>query len=211
MYGFRSAKANRYASGRVDPPSEPCYVRATVIGSPANLRAGAAAATLLAIAGCGGGGESRSDSTAGARGTVAIERVAFPARQRIAQKSVFALTVRNAGDRTIGDLTVTLRGFSAYEGPQAPGRPRWLVDEPPPGSALAAGNAYATGPLGPGKRRTLRWRVTAVLPGTHKLGYEVASARLAGGRRARGTVSVRVIERPPFSRVNPRSGEVERE
>ena len=181
-----------------------------MIGSPAKLRTGAAAATVLAIAGCGGG-ESRSDSTAGARGTVAIERVAFPARQRIAQKSVFALTVRNAGDSTIADLTVTLRGFSAYEGPQAPGRPRWVVDEPPPGSALATGNAYSTGPLEPGARRTLRWRVTAVLPGTHKLDYEVGSARLEGGRRARGTLDVQVRERPPFSRVDPRTGEVERE
>jgi hypothetical protein len=181
-----------------------------VIGSPANLGAGAVAATVLAIAGCGGG-ESRTDSTAGERGTVAIERVAFPARQRIAEKSVFALTVRNAGDSTIRDLTVTLRGFSAYEGPQAPGRPRWVVDETPPGSALATGNAYSTGPLAAGARRTLRWRVTAVLPGTHRLDYEVASARLAGGRRARGTLTVRVIERPPFSRVDPRTGEVERE
>jgi hypothetical protein len=181
-----------------------------VIGSPANLRAGAAAATVLAIAGCGGG-ESRSDATAGTRGTVAIERVSFPLRQRIAQKSVFTMTVRNAGDSTIADLAVTLRGFSAYEGPQAPGRPRWVVDEPPPGSALATGNAYSTGPLAPGARRTLRWRVTAVLPGTHKLDYEVASARLAGGRRARGTRNVEVLERPPFSRVDPRTGEVERE
>jgi hypothetical protein len=122
----------------------PCYVRATVIGSPANLRAGAAAATVLAIAGCGGG-ESDGDRAAQARGTVAIERVVFPARQRIAQKSTFALTVRNAGDSTIADLTVTLRGFSAYEGPQAPGRPLWVVDEPPAGSAQATGNAYSTG------------------------------------------------------------------
>jgi len=180
-----------------------------VIGSPANLRAGAAAAALT-IAGCGGG-ESRGDSASSALGTVAIERAAFPARQRIAQQSSFVLTMRNSGDRTIGDLTVTLRGFSAYAGPDVPGRPRWLVDAPPAGSALADGDAYSTGPLAPGSRRTLRWRVTAVLPGTHKVGYEVTSARLAGGRRARGTLTAAVLERPPFSRVDPRTGEVERE
>lgn len=191
------------------PTAIPCYVRRTVSGGQAILRATAAAAMLAAVAGCGGD-EAKDSAAARADGTVEIERAAFAARQRIAQKSTFVLTVRNAGEEEIEDLTVTLRGFSAHEGPDVPARPLWLVDEPPAGSVLSAGDSYSTGPLAAGRRRTLRWRVTAVAPGTHKLDYEVAG-RLASGDRARATLTVRVLERPPFSRVDPRTGEVVRE
>jgi len=164
------------------------------MAGPANLRASATvAATALAIAGC-----------------VEIERVAFAARQRIAQQSTFAMTVRNAGDTAIRDLAVTLRGFSRHADETAR-RPLWLVDEPPAGSATALDDTYAAGSLAPGRRTTLRWRVTAVAAGTHELRYAVGAARLPGGGRPTGTVTARIDARPPFARVDPRTGRVLRD
>jgi len=131
-------------------------------------------------------------------------RVTFAARQRVGQQTTFAITVRNAGDTAISDLAVTLRGFSERSASDSPQRPLWLVDEPPAGSATSLADTYATGPLAAGRRRTLRWRVTAVLPGAHTVSYSI-------GGRARGTLRARVSERPPFSRVDPRTGRVIRE
>jgi len=161
-----------------------------------------------ALAGCGGG-----DSDAGARreqGTVEVVRVSFPARQRVGQQTTFALTVRNAGDTAISDLRVTLSGFSERSAPDSPQRPLWLVDEPPAGGATATTDTYATGELATGRRRTLRWRVTAVVAGSHELRYALG-ARLANGRRPRGARTVRIEARPAFARVDPRTGRVVRE
>ena len=179
---------------------------------PANLRASATvAATALAIAGCGGGESRGAGAGAGDAGhTVDVERVAFPARQRIGQSSTFAMTVRNSGETTIRDLVVTLRGFSR-RGEQTPQRPLWLVDAPPDGSATALDDTYAAGPLAPGRRATLRWRVTAVVAGAHELRYAVAGARLRDGGRPTGSVRARIDAKPPFARVDPRTGRVIRE
>lgn len=159
------------------------------------------AATALAVAGCGegGGGADRASEKV----AVQVERVAFPARQHIGEPSSLTMTVRNTGDERIRDLVVVLRGFSSGTDQKAQ-RPLWLVDAPPAGSVTSLADTYATGPLGRGRRRTLRWRVTAVLPGTHTVTYSV-------GRRARGTLRARVSDRPPFSRVDPRTGRVIRE
>lgn len=56
--------------------------------------------------------------------------------------------------------------------------------------------------------------MTAVLAGTHELAYAVAGGartRRAGGGEPRGTLTVRVNGRPPFARVDPRTGRVIRE
>src|SRR5205085_4320280 len=141
------------------------------------------AARARVVVGCGGGasGEDRADRDR----TVAIERVAFAQRQHIGEQRSLTMTVRNTGDREIRDLVVVLRGFSRHT-VQTPQRPLWLVDEPPAGSATSLDDTYATGALAPGRRRTLRWRVTAVLAGTHVLSYAVSGARLADGSRAHG-------------------------
>jgi hypothetical protein len=64
----------------------------------------------------------------------------------------------------------------------------------------------------------LRWRVTPLLTGTHKLDYAVAAdlagaarTRLADGEPPRGSIVVRVDGRPPRARVDPRTGRVVRE
>ncbi|MDX6678593.1 MAG: hypothetical protein QOE31_2645 [Solirubrobacteraceae bacterium] len=209
---LRQSEWFRARQGRGRPESL-CYVRAAVTGSPAILRASATvAATALAIGACGGDGGRDGGADDSAK-TVAIERVAFPARQRVGQQSSLTMTVRNAGDSPIRNLVVVVRGFSRQTD-DTPQRPLWLVDDPPAGSVTALQDTYAAGPLAAGRRRTLRWRVTAVLAGTHDLAYAVAGGartRLPGGGRPRGRLTVRVDGRPPFARVDPRTGRVIRE
>jgi hypothetical protein len=194
-----------------------------VWSGPANLRARAAVAVaslVFAAAGCGGG-ERRDAGAADRTYTVDIVSTQFPKRQHLGDSPAFVIGVRNAGDTTIPNLVVTLHGFSERSGEAAQADARklvWLVDEPPPGSATAVEDAWAAGPLEPGRQVTLRWRVTPVLPGTHTLDYAVAAdlagparTRLADGGRPGASMTVRVEERPPPERVNPRTGRVGRE
>jgi len=175
----------------------------------------ALAATLAALAGCGGDGSDDADRTY----SVDIERVAFAPLQRIAQPNTFALTVRNSGERAIADLVVTLRGFgddASAADQSATMRDRWLVDAPPPGATTASDDAWAVGKLAPGATRTLRWGVTPVLAGRHKLDYAFGAGAGGGsvqredGKPARGSLTVRVTAKPAFARVDPRTGRVER-
>jgi hypothetical protein len=194
-----------------------------VWSGPANLRARAAVAVAslaFAAAGCGGG-ERRDAGAVGRTYTVAILRAQFPQRQHLGDSPAFVIAVRNAGDATIPNLVVTLHGVSERSGDTAQADARklvWLVDEPPPGSATAIEDAWAAGPLQPGREVALRWRLTPVLPGTHALHYAIAAdlagparTRLADGGRPRGDMTVRVEERPPPERVDPRTGRVGRE
>ncbi|MEA2293855.1 MAG: hypothetical protein QOE86_1494 [Solirubrobacteraceae bacterium] len=192
-------------------------------GAPSNLRARAAfaaAALAFAAAGCGGG-ERRDAGAGGGIYDVAIVRAQFPARQHLAQKPTFVMTVRNTGHRTIPNLAVTLHGFSSRSGAatQADARaPVWLVDEDPPGTVTAIEDTWTAGALAPGRSVTLRWHVTPVRAGTHVVRYAVAAdlagtsqARVAGGGRPRGSIAVRVDARPAQARVDPRTGQVVRE
>jgi hypothetical protein len=174
----------------------------------------------FASAGCGGG-ERRDAGAADGVYTVDIVRAQFPARQHLADKPAFVMTVRNTGDRTIPNLAVTLHGFSERTGDAAQADARtlvWLIDDEPPGTVTAIEDTWTAGALRPGASTTLRWQVTPVLAGTHKVDYAVAadtvgSARIsaAGGARPRGSLTVRVDAKPPFARVDPRTGRVIRE
>jgi hypothetical protein len=191
-----------------------------VWSGPANLRARAAVAVAsLVVAAAGCGGDERRDAGAGDRTyTVDIVRAQFPERQQLGDNPAFTITVRNGGDATIPDLVVTLHGFSERSGDAAQADARelvWLVDEPPPGSVTAVEDAWAAGPLQPGREVALSWRVTPVLPGTHTLDYALAAdlagaarTRLVEGGSPRGRITVRVQERPPPARVDPRTGRV---
>jgi hypothetical protein len=203
--------------------ARPWYVGAAVWSGLAHPRACAAfaAATLaFAAAGCGGG-ERRDAGAAGGFYTVDIVRAQFPARQRLAEKPTFVLTVRNTGDRTIPNLAVTVHGFTGHSGDPAQADPRspiWLVDEDPPGTVTAVEDTWAAGAVAPGRDVTLRWRVTPVLAGTHEVAYAVepdvagsGQVRVAGGGHAAGAIRVRVAAKPAQARVDPRTGRVIRE
>jgi hypothetical protein len=180
----------------------------------------ASAAIVLAAAGCGGG-ERRDAGASSGSYTVDIVRAQFPARQHLADKPAFVMTVRNTGARTIPNLAVTLHGFTQRTNDSAQADPRklvWLIDEEPPGAVTAIEDTWTAGALAPGRSTTLRWHVTPVLAGTHEVVYslapELAGAarlRVAGGGRPRGRVTVRVASKPPQARVDPRTGRVIRE
>jgi hypothetical protein len=190
----------------------------------ANLRAYAAFAALLLVfcaGGCGGGERRDARSAEGddAVYTVDIVRARFPVRQHLGDRRAFVLTVRNTGERAIPNLAVTLRGFFRRGGGSAQADSRelvWLVDDEPVNSVTAIQDTWTAGELRPGATRTMRWEVTPSLAGIHRLAYSVApdlvgDARLraTGGVRAQGVMTVRVDAAPPYTRVNPRTGEVE--
>jgi hypothetical protein len=179
----------------------------------------AAAATTLALAGCGGG-ERRDAGTTHATFTVAAPRAAFAPRQRLGQRNALVIAVRNTGDAAIPDLAVTVRGFADRSGgPRNAdlGRNLWIIDREPAGATTAFADTWTSGRLEPDETATLRWEVTPVVAGTHRLTYEIAPAvagrgrvRLAGGGAARGSLTARVTDRPARARVDPRTGAVQR-
>lgn len=177
--------------------------------------------TALAAAGCGGG--QRQDANDGGRGpyVIDLERAQFPARQRLARRCTFVITVRNAGEATIPNLAVTLRGFTRRtSSPRAttPSVSLWTIDRSPHGRNTAIEDTWAAGALAPGKRASLRWQVTPIVAGTHVLSYSIASSlqgsgrmQRAGGGAPRGALTVRVDGKPPSTRVDPQSGRVVRD
>ncbi|MDX6705743.1 MAG: hypothetical protein QOI48_1589 [Solirubrobacteraceae bacterium] len=181
----------------------------------------AVAAAVVGAIGCGGGGERQDASDAGGRYVVDVERAQFPARQRIAQRSSFVITIRNAGHATIPNLAVTLRGFTRRASNSRDANASvslWTIDQPPPGSQTAIEDTWDAGALRPGRRATLRWRVTPIVAGTHALSYSIAPsllgsarAQLAGGGVPRSTLTVKVDAKPAIVRVDPRTGRVVRD
>lgn len=188
--------------------------------APGNLCACAAATVaLVGLAACGGG-ERRDAGTSDGTYTVDVERATFPARQRLAQPNALEITVRNAGQASIPNLTLTVRGFTDRSGGQANSdrsRDVWIVDQGPAAATTAFEDTWTAGPLAPGDRTTLRWEVTPVVSGAHEVTYEIAPAlagegraELAGGGIARGSLPVQVSDRPATARVDPATGEVQR-
>lgn len=152
-------------------------------------------------AGCGGG-ERQDANEADASYEVAVVDATFPERQRLAEKSDLAITVRNDADETIPNIAVTLKGLdrrSDNPNLQDPSRPVFVIaGDPaeiggyeevklaaPDGGQTALVDTWALGKLEPGARRTFRWRLTAVHPGPFELTYAVA-AGLGGKAKAVG-------------------------
>ncbi len=180
------------------------------------------AAVASVVIGCGGGERQDAGDVEG-EFPVEIVRATFPALQHLAETSTFEVTVRNAGDERIPNVAVTLSGFTARSrqpGLSSPVHPRWIVDSPPRGGVTAYDDTWALGALASGATRTFRWQVTPVVAGTHRLRYRVAAgldgkarAVLAGEREGvpRGSLVVRVEDRPAMTRVDPRTGQVRRD
>ena len=186
----------------------------------ANLWACAAATAATGALGACGGGERRDADVPDGTYTVAVGRFAFPTEQRLAQQSTLVLEVRNAGEEAIPNLVVSMRGFRDRAGGSRDadlGRDLWIVDDGPGAAATAFEDTWSAGRLEPGRTATLRWRVTAVVPGTHTVRYAVAPAlagaaraTLPGGGEPAGALRVRVRADPARARVDPRSGAVHR-
>lgn len=191
------------------------------------MRTGAYAILVaaLALAGCGGGERQDADEPSG-RYRLEVVRATFPSAQHIAAPSTLRIQVRNADDRTVPNVAVTVetagrRGAAPVAFGQRSNdpeladssRPIWIVDRGPVGAETAYTNTWSLGRLPPGQSRTFTWHVTAIQPGRYTIRYRVApglhgKARLAGD--ASGAFRVRIDDTPPASRIGE-DGEVIRE
>jgi hypothetical protein len=177
------------------------------------------AAALVALSGCGGDSQDADEPSASFR--VDVVNASFPAEQHISQSSTMRIRVRNAGNRTVPDVAVTvetkgsragggLTSFGQDSGDSReadPNRPIWVLDREPPGGTSAYSNTWTLGKLRAGRTKTFEWKVTAVEPGSFTLRYRVAAgldgkARIAQGSRAGGSFKVTISDKPVPARVD---------
>jgi hypothetical protein len=177
------------------------------------------------LAGCGGGERQDEDEPEGDF-AVEVTRASFPEEQRLAQSSDLVIRVRNAGDRAIPNVAVTVEGFQ-YRKPDDTladaERPQFVVnglrreiggfpeakDATPLGCDTAYVNTWACGRLRAGDEKSFRWSVTAVRAGNYRISYSVAAglngkakAVTAGSRKpAGGNLTGTVSDEPPEVRV----------
>jgi hypothetical protein len=184
-----------------------------------------ALAGVALFAGCGGGERQDEDEPEGDF-EMEVSRASFPTKQRLAQSSNLVITVRNAGDRTIPNVTVTVEGFNFRkdditladaERPQfvVNGLPREIggfpeaKDATPLGCDTAYVDTWACGRLEAGGEKTFRWSVTAVKAGDYRISYSVAAGLdgkakavgAAAGGAPRGTFTGTVSDEAPKVRV----------
>jgi hypothetical protein len=180
---------------------------------------------LIAAVGCGGG--ERQDENE-PEGDFAVEVVesSFPQKQKLAQSSDLAITVRNSGDETVPNVAVTLKGLS-YRATQPDvanaDRPQFAIngvpreiggfpeakDATPLGCDSAYVNTWACGPLKPGDERTFVWKVTAVKAGPYDVSWRVAAGlngkakavAAGGGPAPSGSFSGTVSSEAPDVRI----------
>jgi hypothetical protein len=177
------------------------------------------AGCLAFVAGCGGGERQDADEP---RGTwdVEVTEAKFPTSQHIAKSETMRISVRNAGDRAVPNVAVTVDSFttrSKQAGLADPNRPVWVVDDGPRGGTTAYTSTWALGRIEPGRTKTFEWKVTPVKAGDYRVNYRIAAgldgkaqARLANGDRPQGTFDVSISREPAQSRVDPDTGEVVR-
>jgi hypothetical protein len=183
------------------------------------------AVCLLALAGCGGG-ERQDENEPEGNFPVEVVRATFPEDQKLAKSSDMVVTVRNAGDKTIPNVAVTVNGFDKRKNnPDLadPSRPVFALNgvqveiagfpeaknASPRGCDTAYVNTWACGPLKPNQQRTFRWSVTAVQAGDFKIDWRVAAGldgkakavAAGGGPAPRGQFSGSVSDEAPDVRV----------
>lgn len=176
------------------------------------------------LAACGGG--ERQDKNE-PKGTFQVDVLdaTFPAKQKLAKRSSLVIKLRNAGDKTIPNIAVTVDGFDERkDDPDLadPERPVFVVngvpkslggfpeskDASPPGCETSYVNTWACGPLKAGSEKSFKWSVTAVRAGPYRIKYTVA-AGLNGkakavdqnGARPTGLFRGSISDTPPQTRV----------
>jgi len=180
---------------------------------------------LLALVGCGGG-ERQDENEPEGNFPVEVVRASFPDQQKLAKSSEMIVTVRNAGDKTIPDIAVTVNGFDKRKrDPDLadPTRPVFAVngvqvkiagfpeakDASPRGCDTAYVNTWACGPLRPNEQKTFRWTVTAVQAGDYRIAWRVAAGldgkakavAAGGGPAPRGQFAGTISDAAPDVRV----------
>ena len=156
---------------------------------------------------------------------VEVTRASFPEQQKLAKRSDLVITVRNAGNKTIPNMAVTLDGFDKrVDNPELadPSRPIFVVngrpqsiggfpeakEAAPSGGETALVNTWALGRVKAGHEKTFKWTVTAVKAGSFHIKYKVAAglqgkAKAVGpdGAEPRGSFNGTVSDTAPQSRV----------
>lgn len=178
-------------------------------------RALASAALVAALLAAGCGGDRQDANEPGGHFRVRVTGASFPAQQAIAQRARMRIAVRNADQRTVPNVAVTVETRPAHAGtaPVAFGqidtdprladgeRPVWVLDDGPKGGSTAQTNTWALGALAPGETKTFRWKLTAVRPGTYTVAYRVSpglygKAEAAGGEKVEGAFKVTISDAP---------------
>jgi len=182
-------------------------------------------ACLLAIAGCGGG-ERQDENEPEGNFPVEVVSANFPEKQKLAKSSDLVVTLRNAGQKTIPNIAMTVNGFDRRTTAQDvadTSRPVFALngvqveiagfpeakDASPRGCDTAYVNTWACGRLKPNEKKTFRWSVTAVHAGSFKIDWKVAAGldgkakavAAAGGPAPRGRFSGTISDAAPDVRV----------
>jgi len=192
--------------------------------------AAAALSLALALGACGGDSSSSFDEEAGTY-TAEVVTAEFPAKQRLGETTLMRLGVRNTGAKTMPALAVgvTVGGEEgeasaipfAIRDPQPglaePDRPVWVLSEHYPrfagsaetgGAETSSAKTYDFGPLDPGKKKEMVWKLTASRTGSYDVLYEIAAglggeavAETAGGVQPGGSFAVRISDVTPETTV----------
>jgi hypothetical protein len=201
------------------------YVRPALEARRKGFLAGLCAASALALAACGGEERQDEDEPEG-RFRVDIVDATFPVKQKLAKRSELSITVRNAGERTVPNIAVTVNGlYRRRDNPDLadPNRPVFVIngrrvdiggvpeakeDVLPEGCDTSYVSTWACGPLKAGAEKTFKWSVTAVEAGPYKLAYRVsagldgkAKAVAARGSSLTGRFTGRISDAAPDTRV----------
>src|ERR1700677_2951252 len=114
-------------SARQSYRAQPAFAAARSYRAPAVL---AAAASILLVAGCGGGSRADAHERAGSF-AVSVVHASFPSAQSIARQTKLELDVRNTGTTTVPNVAVTVDSFnyaSSYPGLADRKRPIWVIE-----------------------------------------------------------------------------------
>jgi hypothetical protein len=167
---------------------------------------------MLGLSACGGSaasGDRQDKDEPSGQFPVEVSEVSFPSQQKLAESSTMKIVVRNAGDKEIPNIAVTVQCDESKDGQNGSfdrqitgaenadkNRPVFVVDRIPGPDRPASGqeldplerssayvNTYTLGPLAPNKEQTFEWKVTAVHAGDFRICYRV-SAGLDGKAKA---------------------------
>jgi hypothetical protein len=168
--------------------------------------------SLAGLASCGGSSSPDIDEGS-ANFEVQVERASFAARQHVAGDEDLVLAIKNASDREIPNVVVTIwtgsgdrgaaKAISSWDELRGSerSRPVWIrvagfpkllgagvtertLDAAPEGGAdVAQTNTYAFGDLAAGASHTAVWRVTPVRAGSYTVHYAIA-AGVGGAAKA---------------------------
>jgi hypothetical protein len=159
------------------------------------------------LAACGGSSSGSGSEEAEGTYRVKVTEASFPAEQRLGQTSLLRLGVRNAGDKTVPALTVSI-SIAGREGQDSSlpfgisdptaglaqaDRPVWVLSEgyprlgastDPGGASSSNRKTFVLGPLKAGKTTEAVWKLSAVRPGDYTLLYDI-DAGLSGNAKAK--------------------------